>query len=104
MNQVDVGARCLCPQRKDRVIGIDSDILRRWFFVPHDSAAAEMRLNVDIVARHQVDDVLVGLAFSAWISHAYIIVKSADDVNIIGGFAIKSGKYSASPSASPKMT
>lgn len=49
--------------------------------MPHDGTAAKMRFDVDVVRRHQVDDVLVRLAFAAGISHACIIVKSADDVN-----------------------
>lgn len=49
--------------------------------MPHDGAATKMSLDVDVVRRHQVDDVLVRLAFAAGVSHGYIIVKSADDVN-----------------------
>jgi hypothetical protein len=40
-----------------------------------------VRLNVRLVLGHQVDEPLVALAFSAWISHEVIIVIFDDDVN-----------------------
>ncbi len=48
----------------------------------HDSAPTKVSLDIDIVNRHQIDDVLEGLAFATWVSHAYIIVKNADDVKL----------------------
>jgi uncharacterized protein YnzC (UPF0291/DUF896 family) len=40
-----------------------------------------MRLNIDTVWGHQIDDVLIRFAFTAWIAHTLIIAKNGDDVN-----------------------
>lgn len=40
-----------------------------------------MRFDVGLMGRHQIDQALVALAFTAWISHAYIIVRTDGDVN-----------------------
>lgn len=40
-----------------------------------------MGLDVCLMRWHQVDQALVALAFSAWISHESSIVKNGDDVN-----------------------
>jgi len=50
--------------------------------VTHDSASTKVGLDIDIMNRHQIDDVLEGLAFATWVSHTHIIVKNADDVKL----------------------
>jgi len=47
----------------------------------HNCTPAKMRLYIDVVTGHQIDDVLICLTFAAGISHTAIIVNFADDVN-----------------------
>lgn len=62
-------------------IDIHTNIAGRRFLVAQDSARTQVRLDIGLMRRHQIDQALVALAFSAWISHAQIIDKSDDDVN-----------------------
>jgi len=51
------------------------------FLFAHHGTTTKVGFNVCLMRWHQVDQALVALAFSAWISHAASIVRCDDDVN-----------------------
>ncbi|MEX5535691.1 MULTISPECIES: hypothetical protein [Pseudomonas] len=63
-------------------INVDANVSRRWSFIPHDRARTKVRFYKRLMGRHQINQALVALAFSARISHAIIIVRNDDGVNI----------------------
>ncbi|PAV65878.1 hypothetical protein WR25_15555 [Diploscapter pachys] len=69
------------PGTMDGGVDVHANTTGRRFLVTQDSARAQVRLDVGLMRRHQVDQALIALAFPAWISHSPIIVKSDDDVN-----------------------
>lgn len=72
------------PSRYDVWVPFDGDFDLRRPLVAKDCAASQVRLDIDAVGRHQVDDVLEALAFAARVAHATSIAEAGDDVKTRG--------------------
>lgn len=74
LNELTKAWKAVFPSGHDRLIDINADVGSCWPLVPQYRTTAEMRLNVGLVRRHEIDQALIGLSFSARIPHERNIV------------------------------
>lgn len=73
----------LLPNTYHLRINVYTNIPARRSLIAENSPASEMRLNVDLMFRNDIDDVPKRKTFAAWVAHFGNIAEICDVVNFL---------------------